>query len=211
MSSVLQATERSEFRNSALTKLRNEGNIPAVVYGSNVGSKAVYLSGADFTKTIREVGRNGVLSLNVDGDMINVMLTDYQADPIKREIIHADFLAVDMSKEIDANVRIALIGDATGVKDGGVLQQPLFEVSITATPADIPASIEVDITNLGVAETITIGDIKMNHRFQINHEDDETIVSILPPRQEEEINTGEQQEAGTPDNVEGRETKATED
>lgn len=211
MSTVLQATERTTFRNSELTKIRNEGNIPAVVYGSKVESKAVYLNGADFTKTMQKVGRNGVFSLNLNGKELNVMLTDYQSDPIKREVLHADLLAVDMSQEIEATVRISLIGEAAGVKDGGVLQQPLYEVSISATPANIPQSIDVDVSNLQVAETITIGEIRGSHSFSINHEDDETIVSILPPRQEEEIDTGEEQEGGLPANEEGRETKATEE
>lgn len=211
MSTVLQAKERKEFRNSNLTSLRNEGNIPAVVYGNKLESKAVYLSGADFTKTMREVGRNGVISLDVDGQKHNVVLTDYQADPVKHEIIHVDFLAVDMSQEINASVRITLVGEAAGVKDGGVMQQPMHEASITATPANIPPSIDVDVTNLQVGETITIGDIKSGKDYQINHDEEETVCSILPPKVEEEIDTGEEQAEGIPENEEGRETKATEE
>ena len=211
MSSVLEAKERTEFRNSELTRIRNEGNIPAVVYGSKMESKSVYLNGPDFIKTMREVGRNGVFSLNLNGSQVNVILNDYQSDPIKNDILHADLLAVDMSKEIEANVRISLVGDAAGVKDGGVMQQPLYEVSITATPGNIPQSIDVDVSNLQVGETITVADIRMNRNFSINHEDDETICSILPPKQEEEIDTGEEQAEGIPENEEGRETEATDE
>lgn len=211
MSSVLEATERTEFRNSELTRIRNEGNIPAVVYGSKMESKSVYLNGSDFIKTMREVGRNGVFSLNLNGSQVNVILNDYQSDPIKNDILHADLLAVDMSKEIDANVRISLVGDAAGVKDGGVIQQPLYEVSISATPANIPQSIDVDVSNLQVGETITISDIRMNRNFSINHEDEETICSILPPKQEKEIDTGEEQAGGIPENEEGRETEAADE
>jgi len=211
LSSVLEAKERTEFRNSELTRIRNEGNIPAVVYGSKMESKSVYLNGPDFIKTMREVGRNGVFSLNLNGSQVNVILNDYQSDPIKNDILHADLLAVDMSKEIEANVRISLVGDAAGVKDGGVMQQPLYEVSITATPGNIPQSIDVDVSNLQVGETITVADIRMNRNFSINHEDDETICSILPPKQEEEIDTGEEQAEGIPENEEGRETEATDE
>jgi len=103
-------------------------------------------------------------------------------------------------------VRLALVGEAAGVKDGGVLQQPVHELSITSTPTEIPQQIEVDVTNLQVGETVTIADILYQGSFTINHEQDEVIVSILPPKQEEEINAGEQQEGGHPDNEEGRET-----
>lgn len=209
MSTAIQAIERTEFRNSALTKLRRDGNIPAVVYGNKLESKPVYINGADFMKTMREVGRNGVFPIDLNGSLVNVMLTEYQSDPIRNEILHADLLAVDMSKEISADVRITLIGEAEGVKDGGVMQQSLHEVTITATPANIPSAIEVDVTSLQVGETITVGDIKASKGFEINSDSEQTIVSVLPPKVEEEINTGEEQEGGIPDNEEGRETEAT--
>jgi large subunit ribosomal protein L25 len=86
------------------------------------------------------------------------------------------------------------------------MQQPLHQVSITSTPDQIPQQIEVDVTNLQVGETLTIADILYQGTFTINHENDEVVVSILPPKQEEEINSGEQQAEGHPDNEEGRET-----
>lgn len=207
MSTVLQAKERKELRHSALKQIRTDGNIPAIIYGSKVDSKPVYVNAADFTKTIRQVGRNGVISLDVDGSKQDVVLTDYQENSIKREIIHVDFLAVDKSSKINVDVRLVLAGDAAGVKDGGVLQQPLHQLAITSTPDNIPQQIEVDVTNLQVGETLTIADIlNQGSTFQINHENDEVIASILPPKQEDEINAGEQQEGGHPDNEEGRET-----
>ena len=209
MSTVLQAKERKEGRRSDLTNLRNEGNVPAVVYGAKLGSKSIYLNEMDLLKTIKDVGRNGVIALEVDGNKQNVILTDFQKDPLKNGFVHVDFLAVDMLKELTTDVRIALTGEAAGVKDGGVLQQSLHQVSITATPANIPQSVDIDVTNLQVAETITIADIKGNSDFTINHEDDEVVASILPPRQEEEISTGEKQNEGIPENLEGRESKAS--
>jgi len=210
MSTVLHAKERKELRHSALRKIRENGNIPAIIYGAKVESKPVFISSADLTKTIRTVGRNGVISLDVDGSKHDVVLTDYQEDFIKNEIIHVDFLAVDKSSKINVEVRLVLVGDAAGVKDGGVLQQPVHQLSITSTPDNIPPQIEVDITNLQVGETVLVGDIPSAGAFTINHEDEEVVASILPPRQEEEINAGEQQEEGHPDNEEGRETTPVE-
>lgn len=206
----LQAVERKEFRNSALTSIRSEGNIPAVVYGNNMGSTSIYINGADFTKTIREVGRNGVFPLSLNGKQVNVMLSDYQADPIKNTIVHADFLAVDMSKEITAEVRINVVGDAAGVKDGGVLQLAIHELSVTATPSNIPTSIDLDVSHVQVGETLTVGDIQSEADVKINHDLEQTILSILPPKVEEEIDTGEKQGEEAPENEEGRETKASE-
>ncbi len=206
MSAVLVAQERTGFQRSNLKELRDHGNIPAVIYGVNMESKPVSVSVADLTKAIRDNGRNGIISLQLSGNNCNVILSDYQADPIKKEIIHADFLAVNMSTDLQVNVRIQLDGDPLGVKDGGVLQQPLHELSITATPDHIPQAIHVDISNLQVGENLTVADISSNNDFKINHDQEEVLVSILPPKQEEEISTGEKQAPGTPEALEGRET-----
>lgn len=207
MTATLQAKKRTTEKHSNLTKLRNVGEIPGIVYGSKVENTAISLNEANFLKTIREVGRNGVISLDIDGETYNVVLNEYDSDPIKRGIVHVDFLAVDLSKAISAPVRVSLVGEAAGVKDGGVMQQALHELTVTAKPNDIPTSIDIDVTNLQVGDTITVGDVKGYDKIEINHEQEEVIASILAPRQEEEISTGEQQEEGMPDNVEGRETK----
>lgn len=206
MGAVLQAKERKELRKSVLRKIRQDGSIPAVVYGAKVENKPVSINYADLTNTLKAVGRNGIISLDVDGNKHDVILTDYQEDAIRGEIIHVDFLAVDKSTHVNVNVRLVLVGEAAGVKDGGVLQQSLHEISITTVPANIPPHIEVDISHFQVGDTLTIADMVTGGAFTINHEDEEVIASILPPKQEEEINSGEQQEGGYPDHEEGRET-----
>lgn len=206
MSTVLQAKERKALHRGELKENRRNGQIPAVIYGAKVKNTPVFISAADFTKTIKDVGRNGVISLNVGGQKQDVILTDYQEDFIKKEIIHVDFLAVDKSSKISVNVRLVLTGEAAGVKDGGVLQQPLHEVSVTTTPDHIPPQIEVDVSNLQVGETVKVEDILYQGDFTIDNDPEEVIASILPPKQEVEINAGEQQEEGHPDNEEGRET-----
>jgi large subunit ribosomal protein L25 len=207
MGSMLAAKKRKEFRKSELRNIRDNGWVPAVVYGSKVGSKPVSVNSAELTKTLRSVGRNGVISLDVEGSKQDVILTEYQEDMVKKDIIHADFLAVSGSSKINVNVRLVLVGEAIGVKDGGVLQQPLYEVSLTASPANIPQQIEIDISHLQIGETVTIADIPTMGAYTIQNDGEEVIASILPPKQEEEINAGEQQEGGHPDNEEGRETQ----
>ncbi|WHX40685.1 50S ribosomal protein L25/general stress protein Ctc [Mesobacillus sp. AQ2] len=208
MGALLKANERTNAQRSALRKLRQEGKIPAVVYGRNTENQSIYIDSIEFIKTIRENGRNGVISLDVNGKQQDVMLTDYHQDHVKNEILHADFLAVDKSSKVHTSVRVNLVGEAAGVKDGGVLQQPLHEVNITATPGNIPDSIDVDVTNLQVGENLTLADVKTGN-YELNDDESTVIVSILPPKVEEEINSGEEQEPGDPENEEGRETEAS--
>jgi large subunit ribosomal protein L25 len=207
MAEILEAKKRITTKRSEVNSLRKAGKVPAILYGYQVENTPIYIDGPELIKTIRSGGRHGVISLNVEGNKQNVILTDFQKDELKGDITHIDFLAVNMASEIEASVRIELLGDSAGVKDGGVLQQPIHELSVSAKPNDIPESVQVDVTSLQVGEALTVGDVRSQYPFTINHEDSETIASVLPPRQEEEISTGEQQEPGIPENVEGRETK----
>lgn len=203
---VLEAKKRAEGKRSYLRAIRLQGNIPGVLYGKNVNNKAIFVNAADFIKTIREAGRNALITIKVDEESHSALLRDIQKDPLRSEIIHVDFQAVDMSTEVDVDVNVHLIGDAAGVKDGGVLQQSLHQLSIRALPANIPPSIDIDISHLQVGDTLTVGDIHTDGKYEINHEPTEVIASVLPPKQEEEIHSGEQQEAGRPEAEEGRET-----
>lgn len=212
MTSVLHANERTEFKRSSRRKIRLEGQIPAVVYGNETENKSISVNGKDFIKTIRESGRNGIIDLAIGSDKRKVMLSDYQVDPLKSlEFVHLDFQVVDFTSEIDVDVTVQVTGDAAGVKDGGVLQQVLHQASVKVLPADVPEFIEVDVTNLQVNETVTFADLDSSGKYTFNHEEDEVIASILAPRQEEEIDSGEQQEPGEPELVEGRENNQTEE
>ncbi|ABO65432.1 MULTISPECIES: 50S ribosomal protein L25/general stress protein Ctc [Geobacillus] len=206
MAIVLGAKERKDKKHSTLRRIRSQGGIPAVLYGKKVDNKMISISAADLEKALREGGRHSLVTLKVDGEDYSVLLREVQRDPLRGELLHADFQAVDMSAEVDVDVEVRLVGEAPGVKDGGVLQQNLHELSIRVLPANIPPAIEVDISGLQVGDVITVGDVQTGGTFEINHEPSEVIATILPPQQEEEIHSGEQQEPGQPEAEEGRET-----
>ncbi|MFS0784145.1 50S ribosomal protein L25/general stress protein Ctc [Bacillus sp. 1P06AnD] len=196
MSQTLKAKERKELKHSNVTAIRGKGNIPAVVYGGKVDSTPIEVNELELIKTIQDNGRNGVIELDLEGKTQNVMLTDYQYDHLKNVFIHADFLAVNLSKKIDADISIVLEGEAKGVKEeGGVLQQVLHEISVSARPNDLPENVVVDISGLAIGDTITIGDIRKTISADVNNEDDEVIASVLAPRLEPETEDEEAEEA----------------
>ncbi|WP_409303643.1 50S ribosomal protein L25/general stress protein Ctc [Peribacillus sp. SCS-155] len=184
MTNILVAKERAEFRRSYLNQLKAAGELPAVVYGNEQNSTPISVSNAEFQRLIKEVGRNGIINLQLTGQTHNVMLTDYQRDPLKNEIYHADFLIVNMDAEMNAQVRVILDGESAGEKDGGVLQQSMHEVAVTARPKDIPEVIDIDVTNMHIGDVVTIGDIRSKFTVALNHEDEEVVASILAPRLE---------------------------
>ena len=204
--STLQAKKREGFTRAALTEIRTSGSFPAVIYGKGVESKPVSVEESEFIKTIRESGRNGLISLNVDGSTHDVILQEYQQDPIKGFIVHADFLAVDRSSEITSQVRVDLEGEAAGSKEGGVIQQPLFELNVTAKVSEFPENVSINVAELAIGDSISVGDIRDQYSFVIENEDEETIVSVLPPQKlEEETEEGADEAPGTEESNEASE------
>ncbi|OLN24297.1 50S ribosomal protein L25/general stress protein Ctc [Domibacillus antri] len=196
MSKTLEAKKRHAFTRASLTEIRTAGSFPAVIYGKDVESEPVAVEESQFIKVIREVGRNGMITLQVEDHKHDVILQEYQQDPIKGHIVHADFLAVDQSSEITAQVRVDLEGEAVGSKEGGVIQQPLYELNVTAKVSEFPENIPVNISELAIGDSISVGDIRNKFDFVIEHEDDETIVSVLPPQKMEEDADAEQPAEG---------------
>ena len=204
MATTLTVSERTDLRHSSLRKLRSEGKFPAVVYGNQKDPKTIYVDEGTFLKVIKESGRNGVLSIEINGSQENVILTEYQQDPLKGSIMHADFLAVNMSQEIDVDVRIDLVGEAEGVKSGGVLQQSLHTITVSAKPDQIPGSIEYDVSNLQIGDSIIIADLNTDGSYTITQDEDEVIASILPPTVDAEV-TPEEESTQSADNEEVQE------
>ncbi|UCZ53310.1 50S ribosomal protein L25/general stress protein Ctc [Bacillus shivajii] len=202
MATVLQAAKREDRRGSRLNKIRNHGGVPGVIYGKAFGNEPVTVDQISFIKTLRQEGKTGVFKLELDGKKTDVMIYDLQYDTIKNEIIHVDFCAVDMKSKMSADVPVQVVGEAEGVKNGGVLQQAVYELSVEALPADLPESIEVDVTNLNFNDSIQVKDLQSGAKFEFNNDPEEVVLSVLPPtEQPEEPGVGGQSEGQEPELV----------
>lgn len=181
MGTMLKASNRDDLKGSTLKSLRSEGNVPAVIYGKDIPNKPVFVNEIDFIKTIKVTGKNGIIFLATDNGTYEVIAKDLQSEALKGGILHIDFFKVDMKKEMDTNVPIQLVGEAVGVKDGGIIQQTLYEVSIRSLPSNIPESIEVNISNLKIGDSLQVRDLPKGDEYEINNEPEEGIMSILAP------------------------------
>jgi len=211
---TVKTQTRETGKQSNLTELRHDGFVPAVVYGYKTDSTTIAVSEIDLLKTLREVGRNGVMKLDVDGKSVNVVLSDYQMDVLKGKFVHADFLAINMSDELDVNVTVHLTGDSAGVREGGVLNQPNRELTVKVKPSEIPDSIDIDVSELAMGETITVGDVREKIKFNVMNEDDFTLASVGAPRSDEELETTADEpavdESAEVEEVEGETTETKE-
>lgn len=198
MTVTLKATQREDLKHSATKKLREAGHVPAVLYGKEDKATSIAVNNIELVKTVRDEGRNAIISLDVEnGKTVDVMLHEYQVDSLKDELIHADFYVVDMKEEMDVEVPLRLEGEAQGSKDGGVLQQPLYELQVRAKPADIPEEITVDVSKLEVGDTIALSDLPTSDVYEFTEDEDTTIATVVPPTEEEpeeESVEGESQE-----------------
>lgn len=205
MAATLKANKRDDLKHSATKEIREQGLIPAIVYGKGREPKTVSVDSIELLKTVRDEGRNAVLSLEVEGETVDVMLHDYQVDPVKDKLLHADFYAVNMSQEMDVQVPVHLEGEAQGAKDGGVLQQPLYELSVRAKPRDIPEEIRLDVSDLQIGDSLMVSDIKASKGYEILDDENTTVVSVLVPDEEPEETSEE--EPAEPELVDGEDSE----
>ncbi len=187
MGTKLKALTRDDHKGSATKQLRKSGSVPAVVYGKGNESQSISVNGLELLKTVRDEGRNAIITLDIEnGKSVEVMLHDYQMDPVRSELVHVDFFAVDMSAELEVSVQIKIEGEAKGSKEGGVLQQPVFELQVRAKPDQIPEEIVINVTDLNVGDIITVGDLAAGADYTFADDTDTPIVIILAPASEEE-------------------------
>ncbi|MFH4931379.1 50S ribosomal protein L25/general stress protein Ctc [Staphylococcus cohnii] len=214
MASLKSIIRQGKQTRSDLKTLRKIGKVPAIVYGYGTKNTSVKVDEVEFIKVIREVGRNGVIELGVGSKTIKVMVSDYQFDPLKNQITHIDFLAINMSEERTVEVPVQLTGEAVGAKEGGVVEQPLFDLEVTATPDNIPESIEIDISELDVNDSYSVADIKVSGDFTIENDPEESVVTVVPPTEEpteEEIEAMEGESETEEPEVVGEEKEDEED
>lgn len=186
MAITIKAKNREDLRNSHTKALRAQGEVPAIIYGYQVEPKAIAVNNLELIKTVRDEGRNAIISLQIDNENVDVMLHDYQTDPLKDDLIHVDFYAVNMAEELDVEVPITLEGEAVGTKEGGVLQQPLYTLLIKAKPREIPEQITVDVSELAIGDSVLVSDLKEDKNYEILEDETATIATILVPDEEPE-------------------------
>lgn len=187
MAISLQAKKRDDLTRGVTKQIRREGDIPAVVYGKGKDPVTVSVNNIELIKTIRDEGRNAIITLDIEGnDKVDVLLHEYQKDPVKGDIIHADFFAVDLTEEMDIAVPVRLDGDAIGVRDGGVLQQPVFELQIRVKPQDIPDEIVVNVEELNIGDTISVADLAKSDKYEILDDPETAVATVTAPQEEAE-------------------------
>jgi large subunit ribosomal protein L25 len=195
---ILTATKRS--KTDKLASIRNNGMIPAVVYGVRVENTMVSVPSINFEKILKIAGESSTIVLEIEGDKskkdlsaqagapkkVDVLIHDIQLDPIKGYPIHIDFLAIDMNKSIVVSIPIEFTGIAPAEKDGlGVLVKVLHEIEVEALPKDLPHNVSVDVSSLlALSDQIHVKDIIIPKGVTIKTHTDEVVALIAAIKEE---------------------------
>lgn len=182
MTTVLQAKKRESGKRSTLSQLRKDGQLAAVLYGYQTESMPISLNYKETAKAVQNNGYTSVFKIEVEGKTVNVVLSEIQRDALKGHVKHVDFLAINMKEELEVDVPITLTGTSVGVREGGVLTQPNHTLKVKVKPSDMPDNIEIDISELAVGDTLSVGNVRDQFNdYVIVAEDDYTLATVTPP------------------------------
>lgn len=180
----LNTSLRTTHGRQAARGLRRKGLVPATCYGKNTAPTSLTLDPKDLEKALSgPYGRNAIIGLKVDdGSTYEVMLKDYQKNPLTRAITHVDFFVVDPTHTVQVNVPILLKGKAKGVAAGGSLRQVERMVTVRCLPKDIPVSLTFDVAPLGIKQAAKVSTIPTPEGVELVFTIDFAFVQILAPR-----------------------------
>lgn len=182
---TLNYIERKNVGNSE--NLRKEGIIPAVFYGKKQASQPIAVQRSEFIKVWKAVGESGVVSLVGPHGTVDALIHEVDADPVTEIPRHADFYVFEKGKKIEVNIPLAFAGVSPAVKDlGGNLVKVMHEITIEASPENLPHEIEVDISALTTFDSVILAkDITLPKGVSLATEEDEVVASVSAPRGDE--------------------------
>lgn len=214
----LKTNIRTTTGNGPARRLRQKGQIPAVLYGPGTESVLLSVNINDIDMILKK-GRIGQALLNLvilnneETSTKTVMVKELQHHPVSRDFLHIDFYEVAMDRKIMVNIPVTTIGKAKGVETGGILQIIRRELEVQCFPLDVPESIEIDITDLDVGDSIHVGDISRQSGIEFLGEENFTVVTVVTPKieEEEEVVEEAEEEGEAAIAEEGEETPESDD
>ena len=188
---VAAKPREGKFNKNGARRVRVRGMVPGVVYGAKEPSMAVELDPKQITRILHSAsGHNTIFDLEVDGSSsasvkTKVMIVDWQYEPIKGTLMHIDLKRIAMDKAMRVEVPVLLTGVPVGVKtQGGILDQVLREVEIECLPADIPANITFDATNLALGDVLRVADLPHGGQLKFLTDENATVAHIVTIKEE---------------------------
>ncbi|MCY3849958.1 MAG: 50S ribosomal protein L25 [Acidimicrobiaceae bacterium] len=181
---LLNATLGRAAGTRASRRLRREGRIPAVVYGLDNEPVSVSVAWPDLRVALNtDAGMNALITLDIEGERQLSIVKDLQRHPVRRDVIHVDFLRVTADQEIEVDVPLVLVGEALEVtRANGMVDQTLYTLTVSAKPADVPDEIEVDVSGLTLGDSVKVGEVVLPPGVVTATDPDDSVATSLVTR-----------------------------
>lgn len=184
---TLNATYRTELGKGPAKQLRREGLIPAVFYGTRKEATPLTVNAKELKNIAFGLdGGRSLFQLKIEKEGAVeeklVMMKDYQIDPLKRVLTHADFYEVEVDRPLQLEVPLILTGKPNGVEKGGMLQQIRRELTISALPKDLPDQIVVDMTPFELGQSLHVADVNVAEGVEVVYDVNFTLATVIPPK-----------------------------
>ncbi|MCB9586291.1 MAG: 50S ribosomal protein L25 [Polyangiaceae bacterium] len=181
---TVKASIRSDRGKGAARRMRRADQIPAVAYGKELKPVALAVSPKSLKEAILgKFGLNCVIKLEIEGgESFHTLVAEHQYHPVSRELLHADFLRIDMSKPVDIDVPFELKGRAKGVVLGGELRQVYRKLPVTCMPGQIPEKIVLDVSDLGLDDSVSVKGLSLPEGVTVRMGENRTVAAVVAGR-----------------------------
>lgn len=210
---ALKASVREQAGTRNSVRLREQGQIPAVVYGHQKATLSISLNAHDFIEHLHHGHR--LFNVDIDGAKDTMLVKDIQYDYLGKSVIHADLMRVNLSERVTVQVMIELRGTAAGTHEGGIVEEMMNSIEVECAVRDIPESLQLNIKDLGLNEVLHAGQVELPEGFVLVTDPDAVVVSChetkAPVVAEEAEGAVEGEEAAGPEVItEKKETESSE-
>lgn len=200
MSDVKLSVEpRTQFGSGPAGRYRREGKVPATVYGLDADPQSVLCNGRELERILHGAsGANTLITLTLDDGDALALARQIQRHATRGDLVHVDFVRISRNIAVAAEIPLHIEGEAPGARQGGLLEQLLFSVTVEAMPGNIPNELIVDVSMLELGDQIHVSDLKVAAGVEIQQEADALVVQVAIPRGlgEDEEAEGEEGEGG---------------
>lgn len=193
----LVADVRSERGKEAAHRLRRQGILPVVLYGGKSGNIPLSVNLHDLHQIVAKgAGETTLIDLAIHQERetttVPVIIKELQIDPVKRTLVHADFLEITMGHAIEIHVPLELTGESPGVKAGGIVEFLARDITVECLPSKMVGHFSIDISSLEIGDALTVGDLSLGDDYKIITGPETVMVTIAPPLLKEVVEEAEE-------------------
>jgi large subunit ribosomal protein L25 len=182
----LNARARSDRGTGFARKLRQSGQVPAIIYGHSRQPESLAIDTRELERLLDRVSAaSTVIELSIEGRTARTLIREIQRHPVKRAILHVDFQELVAGELVTVSIPLVFIGSSEGVRGGGILDQVMHELSIRVDPSNIPNHVDVDVSPLAIGHSIHVRELNIPAGVEVLDDEDATVCTVSAPRASE--------------------------